>query len=289
MAASLARSIEALPPPAASAVGGARPDFPRSLTAFAAMALRSAANFAYGIAPVRTLAMHLLTAAARQAHRAPALDALLAAVLRRLWAGPAKIAGDREIAIANIFGGAFAAVVRKTGQGPATAPSDELRYLNGSRKDVLIGYPPALATALESAYDLIPDLQAAARDEITRHFPETEWRIGGDATVRDLALLAPRASIRLRATGTAGRFVVLLRLSGEPLNGAYRVQLLADGTEIAGVDVHQPDSFLLRGELPAHATVPELSVAVCGLDRQPLAVVPPVRVAALRIACLAGA
>lgn len=166
------------------------------------------------------------------------------------------------------------------------ARPDDLRYAGGSRKGVIIGYPPALARVLELAYDLVPDIQIAEREEIDRYFPGDEWTIGDDGTVRDLALSGPTGSIRLRPVSVAGQFVVLLRLYAAPLDGPFRIQLLADGTEIAGIDVHQPDSFLLRGELPANSATSLLGVTLRRLDRTPLATVPPVRIPAVRIACV---
>ena len=95
-----------------------------------------------------------------------------------------------------------------------------------------------------------------------------------------------RGSIRLRPVSAAGQFVVLLRLYAAPLDRPFRILLLADGTEIAGIDVHQPDSFLLRGELPANSATSLLSVTLRGLDRTPLATVPPLRILAVRVACV---
>ena len=209
-------------------------------------------------------------------------------ILRRLWAGPAVPAGPYEIAVANIFGAAFAAVVRKAGEGTLAPRPDELRYAAGSRKGVIIGYPPPLARALELAFDLVPDIQIAPLDEIGRHFPAGEWKVGVDGGVRDLALAVSTGSMGLRPVKVPGRLVVLLRLYGAPLDEPFRIQLLAGDEPIAAVEVHQPDSLLLRGELPAGGATSVLKVAVRRLDHTPLEKFPTVRVMALRIVCLGG-
>lgn len=288
MAAQAARSIEALPLPVAAAERARSPSRVQALTAAAISLPRRIAGWAYRTPVVGTLAAGILKSAARRGHLMPWVDALVSRVLRRLWAGPAVPAGNYEIAVANIFGAAFAAVVRKSGELSATPLQDELRYSGGSRKGVVIGYPPPLARALELTYDLVPDIQIAPFEEIGRHFPGDEWKVGGDGGVRDLALTVSTGSMRLRPVNVAGRLVVLLRLYGAPLDEPFQIQLLADDEQIAGVDVHQPDLLLLRGELPAGRATSVLKVAVRRLDRTPLKKIPTVRVLALRIVCLGG-
>jgi SAM-dependent methyltransferase len=288
MAEKAARGIEALPLPAAAPEGARSRSGVQALGSSALSMLRRIANLAYRAPLIGTLVTHFLAFAARWGHRVPGGDALISGILRRLWAGPAVSAGPYEIAVANVFGAAFAAVVRKAGEGPPEPRPDELRYAAGSRKGVIIGYPPPLARALELAYDLVPDIQIAPPDEIGRHFPVREWKVGGEGGVRDLALAVPTGSIGLRPVSVPGRLVVLLRLYGAPLDEPFRIHLLAGDQPIAGVDVHQPDSLLLRGELPAGGTTSVLNVAVRRLDHTPLEKIPTVRVLALRIVCLGG-
>ena len=288
MAARVARKVAALPLPPAPAASASTPTGRPSLRALAKGMLRRIAYAVYRAPILGKLAARTLKTAASLAHRIPAIDVLLARGLRRLWTTPAPAAGPYDIAVAGIFGGAFAAVVRKGAHGAPAANPGELRYASGSRKDVTLGYPPALARVLELANDLVPDIQVAAREEIERHFPAGEWKLGGDREVRELALVAHIGSIRLRPNGVLGTFVALLRLTGAPVDGPYRIQLLVDGAEIAGVDVYQADSFLLRGELPASDSMPVLQVGVQAIGGKPLASIPLVRVLALRIVCVTG-
>jgi SAM-dependent methyltransferase len=288
LAARVARKVAALPLPAAAAPGAATPIVRPTVGAMAKGMLRRIAYAVYRAPVLGSLAARALKMAAGAAHRIPAIDVLLARGLRRLWTSQAPAANDYDIALAGIFGGAFSAVVRKEAAGAHAANAAELRYCAGSRKGVTLGYPPALASMLELASDLVPDLQGAAREEIERHFPAGEWKLGSDGEVRDLALRGSSGSIRLRPAGLSGKCVALLRLNGAPVDGPYRIRLLAEGVEIAGVDVYQADSFLLRGELQAIDAVSVLQVDVRALGESASSSIAPVRVLALRIVCVAG-
>ena len=214
---------------------------------------------------------------------------MAARVARSILGQQVSSAQKYEIAIADIFGGAVTVITRKSADGSVALCPDDLRYANGILKDVVIGYPPTLSRVLNLAYHLVPDVQAAAPEEVMSHFPIMEWTLGSNVDLRYLVLTAPTASIRLRPLTEDGRFVVLLRVYGAPLSNPFRIRLLFNNEEIAGVDVHQPDSFLLCGVLPASKAAPVLAVGVSGLDLEPLATVPPVTVAALRVVCVANA
>lgn len=287
MAARVARQIGALPLRAAADPGAAVPIVRPTIGQMAKGMLRRIAYAVYRAPILGSLAARALKAAARAAHRIPAID-VLARGLRPLWSRQSPAAGAYDIAVAEIFGAAFSAVVRKGASGAHAANPTALRYSAGSRKGVTLGYPPLLASVLELASDLVPDIQVAAREEIERHFPAGEWKLGGDGEVRDLALLTPIGSIRLRPAGVRGKCVALLRVNGAPVDGPYRIRLIAGGVEIAGVDVYQADSFLLRGELRAIDAVPVLHVGVQALGDRTSLSIPPLRVLALRIVCVTG-
>lgn len=226
---------------------------------------------------------------ARRIEALPAPGSMAARVARSILGQQVSSAQKYEIAIADVFGGAVTVIARKSADGSVAACPDDLRYANGILKDVIIGYPPTLSRVLNLAYDLVPDVQTAAPEEIMSHFPIMEWTLGSNVDLRYLVLTAPTASIRLRPLTENGRFVVLLRVYGAPLSDPFRIRLLFNNEEIAGVDVHQPDSFLLCGVLPASKAAPVLTVGVSGLNLEPLATVPPVTVAALRVVCVANA
>lgn len=283
MAARVARDVAALPLPAAPAASAFSKNQRQPLSALAGATLRRIAYAVYRAPVLGALAARALKIAAYWAHRIPAVDILLARGLRRVWVSPAPAAGSYDIGVANIFGGAWSAVVRKAGGGVPGPDPGALRYAAGSRKGVVLGYPPALARVLELAHDMVPDIQGATLEQIRDHFPGNEWTLGGDREVRELALSAHEGSIRLRQNSVRGKLVALLRVNGAPLDQPFRIQLLVDGAELAGVDVHQPDSFLLRGELPEGNATSAIDVAVRGLDLSPLKKVPPVRVLAVRV------
>lgn len=214
---------------------------------------------------------------------------LASRVAQSITALPSPRSDAYETSLANIFGGAVTAVVRKTAASVDCADPDALRYYGGERKGVNICFPPQLSRILDLASDLAPDVQTASTGEIAAHFPADAWLQGSNADLRYLVLNRMEGPVLLRPLAGHGRFVVLLRAYGAPTCEAFRLQLLADGKEIAGVDVHQADSFLLRGELPGLDAAPALSVAVCGLDGASLRATPPVTVAAVRVVCIADA
>ncbi len=217
------------------------------------------------------------------------IDTLASSVAQSIVTLPLPSCDAFGSALATIFGGAITAVVRKNAASADCADPELLRYYSGSRKGVSICFPPQLSRVLDLANDLVPDIQTAPMDEIAKHFPADAWVQGSNADLRYLVLSASEGRILLRPLEERGRFALLLRVYAAPAHGPFRLQLRVNGEEIAAVDVHQPDSFLLRGELPTLDEVPALSVAVCGLDRTPLQAIPPVTVAALRVVCVADA
>ena len=104
-----------------------------------------------------------------------------------------------------------------------------------------------------------------------------------NADLRYLVLINQTGSIRLQEfSDEHSRFIVLLRVYGSPSDTPFRIQLLNNNKEIAGVEVYQSDSFLLRGEMLTNNDT-NLSLHVCNLNSTPLMVVPPVSVAAIRV------
>lgn len=205
---------------------------------------------------------------------------------RRLELLPDPDSQKYTIAVADLFGGSITAVMRKSSTAIAASQPDLLRYDNSERNGVIIAYPPTLTKILDLAHDLVPDIQVADPSEISQCFPHSEWLLDSNANLRYLVLRTLKGSIRLREpTDEHRRFVVLFRVYGAPTDTPFRIQLLANSAEIAGVDVYQADSFLLRGEIPSsHDT--DLFLRVCTLNLETLTEVPPVTVAAIRVVCV---
>jgi ubiquinone/menaquinone biosynthesis C-methylase UbiE len=199
---------------------------------------------------------------------------------------PKQDSQNYDVAVANLFGGSITAVMRKLSGSPAMQP-DQLLYFNGNRNGVDIGYPPALTKILDLSHDLAPDIQTAELDDISRCFNSSEWLLDGNGDLRYLVLTSQTGSIRLQNTPNDHcRLIVLLRIYGAPVNTPFRIQLFVDQVEIAGVDVYQADSFLLRGEMLSSKDM-QVSIHVCSLNNETLLAVPPVSVAALRVVWIA--
>gem|GEM_PF-1095236 len=205
-------------------------------------------------------------------------------VAHRLSALPEPGSQLYKIAVADIFGGSITAVLRKFTSTTTTVFTDQLRFSNGNRNGVLIGYPPRLNNVLESAHDLVPDIQTAESDDISRSFPTNEWRLDSNDDLRYLVLTNQTGHIKLREQPSENsRFLVLLRVYGSPISGApFRIQLFVNQEELSGVDVYQADSFLLHGELTTSSNT-NLFVRIVDLNHRPMEIVPPVTVAAVRV------
>ena len=193
-----------------------------------------------------------------------------------------------KIAVAELFGGSVTAVLRKSANTVPAKHPKQLCYYHGRRKDVIIGYPPALNEILNFAHDIVPDIQSAEPEEITCCFPSDEWMFDNNADLRYLVLKTPAGKIRLRRhINGQTRLVVLLRVHGPQYSSPYRIQMIVDQREIAGVDVYQADSFLLLGEIHTdNDTI--LSLNVSQLNGALLSEAPSVTVPAIRVVCFGG-
>lgn len=214
---------------------------------------------------------------------------MAAATARRIAALPAPIGQPYRIALAGLFGAALTIVARKSPLEPDIRGSRELLYDHGSRKGVTLGYPPRLTAVLHLAQDLLPDIQVVGTEELRTHFGDAQWALHDGPDLRYLILRGTAGNIELRELPADGEFVVLLRAYASPLDAPFRLQLLADDHEIAGVDVHQPESFLLRGRLPSKNAARTLTLRSVALDGAPLAAAKPVTVPAVRVVCIASA
>lgn len=167
---------------------------------------------------------------------------------------PALGSENYEMAKANLLGSALSVVMRKVGVAVPKSEPVRLRYANGGRVGVTIGYPPALSKLLELAHDLAPDIQLASPDEPAACFSAVEWTPHRNAIHRELlalVLVQTTGNIKLRKIPTAnGMLLVLIRVYGHPIDGPLSIHLVSNQVEYARVDVYQPDSFLLRGEVP---------------------------------------
>ena len=194
-----------------------------------------------------------------------------------------------KIALADLFGGSITAVMRKYADAIQAKQPDSLRYVNGEHKGIIISYPPALAKILNQVHDLVPDIQTAETTEISHCFPTTEWILDSNSKLRFLVLTTQTGNIRLlQPAYEDSSYVVLLRIYGSPTNTPFRIQLLVNQKEIACVNVYQPDSFLLRGEIPSGKNT-ILSLHVCHLNNSSLQAVPPVNISAIRVVCIDSA
>jgi len=207
---------------------------------------------------------------------------------RRIIALPPSTEQPYRIALAALFGAALPIVAQKSPLNPDIRGSNELLYNHGSRKDVTLGYPPRLAAVLDIAQDLLPDIQVVANEELREHFDDAQWALHDGPDLRYLILRGVAGNIVLRALPAEGEFVVLLRAYANPLKAPFRLQLLAGDLEIAGVDVHQPESFLLRGQLTNKDAARTLVLRSVALDGSPLAEGKPVTVPAVRVVCIAS-
>lgn len=193
---------------------------------------------------------------------------------------------DYDCAVASIFGGSITAVTRRIAANSVSTHSVGLRYCNGERKGVTLGFPPALNSIVNGAIDLVPDIQTAKQEEISSHFPANQWSLGSNSDLRYLVLSAKVGQIIINRPDRIGCFVVLLRAYGAPTKGAFRLGLCVDGIEVAGVDVHQPDSFLLRAEFLGGETMPTISLLTSPLDCNYAEGPPPVTLAAVRVVAI---
>ena len=204
----------------------------------------------------------------------------------KLVALPEPGAQQYQIALANLFGGALTMVMRKSvGSARADSPG-QLLFSNGERNGVVIGFPPRLTKLLDLAHDLTPDIQSAGAAEIAACFPDEEWKSSGNPDLIYLVLVRQAGSILLRKMQiTHGRFLVLVRVYGDPIDTPFIIRLLANQKEIGRVNVYQANSFLLRGDVPASSEI-NLSLQVCNLDNEPLTKIPPVTIPAMRVVWL---
>jgi hypothetical protein len=205
----------------------------------------------------------------------------------RLDALPKTRSREYEIAVAELFGGSFTAVMCKYPETNLAIHLDQLRYSNGERSGVVVAYPPELMKIFNLTHDLLPDIQDAEPELISQYYPSNEWTLEGNADLRYLVLTTQTGSIKLKnCRHERSRFVVLMRVYGAPIQSPFRIQLSANQNEIASADIYQAESLLLRGEIIAHGET-QLTLHVCYLNGTPLGTMPPVSVAAVRVASIA--
>lgn len=219
-------------------------------------------------------------------------DADIAAMAKvaseRIVGLPSVDSPDYPVALAALFGGALTVVVRKMNGSERPLVQGDPLYPGATRKGIAVSYPPKLTKVLDLAHDLVPDIQIADAAELQQHFPGSEWTMYGNADLRYLILNGTVGTIRLRQSTAKGIFVVLLRVYANPVNCPFRLQLLVGDTEIAGTEVYQQDSFLLRGQLPGLDGDSVLTLRATAVDGQPLASAMPVTVPAVRVVCISG-
>jgi SAM-dependent methyltransferase len=155
-----------------------------------------------------------------------------------------KSAPCRE-GVAAIFGAALECVVRKNGSFAETR-AKPLRFSWGRRSDVTIAYPTAINALLESAVDVLPDVQTSSEQTLFRTFPETEWvaDIHGER-VRVLIPRAPKSTIRCSAVARGSLVRILIRSHVVHGGENWRLRASYQGATVAEMPVYQTDSALL--------------------------------------------
>lgn len=218
--------------------------------------------------------------------RAPGLGKMATQILRRLKSKTAAENRSHQIAIAEIFGGPITVIVRKqVNDSPRDEPA-RLNYAHGSRKGVLIGYPPKLNRVLDLSYDLVPDIQNVSPDQIRNHFAPEHWRLDNNASLQYLIQLDSTARIKPLVLDKPGHLIVLLRVYGAPSDSPFRIELVIDQQISASVDVHQPESFLLRSEGHIDSMTPTIELRIRDLSGTLPMTMPTVTVAAARVVCI---
>jgi len=158
-----------------------------------------------------------------------------------------------------LFGAAVTLVVRKHGPMMYAKQSRPLRYVWGSRSGVMIGYPPEVNKLLESALDLLPDVQTAPEDELHKAFPNDEWTLVDVAPdIRALVSKGTRATIRCAGLKKESNVTLLLRVDLAHDGENYRVRISHDGVALKEVPVYQADSMLIQASV--HVTDPKTEI-----------------------------
>lgn len=177
----------------------------------------------------------------------------------------ASFSGDlyRE-GLARLFGASVKVVARKRG-APAGIPEGRLKATYQEQEGVVLGFEPDMLRLLSQCSAFSPDLQSSPEEAVRQVFPSEDWAIeisspgkaiqgvlpeewiekSAESSIRSLVSRSDRGKIQFPLR--LGRSLILLRCHGVYRDQPYRILLLLDGRELARMDVHQSESFLLAG------------------------------------------
>lgn len=147
--------------------------------------------------------------------------------------------------LARLFGASVKIVAQKKGSH-VVAPEGKFRAAYPEQDGVVLGFEPAMLRLLGQCGAFSPDLQTSRVEEVHHAFPHDDWAI--ETTPAGIRSLVSRAATaRMLLPLPPGRSLILLRCHGAYCGSPYRILLLQGGRELAGMDMHQPESFLLSG------------------------------------------
>jgi ubiquinone/menaquinone biosynthesis C-methylase UbiE len=184
------------------------------------------------------------------------------AIALRTGASPA-VDPYRE-ALARLFGASTRIVARKHGAS-TVRPEGRLNAVYPEQEGVVLGLEPDMLRLLRQIGHSSLDLQSSPEEVVRSVFPPEDWEWandpprqadhaatpqkqreeGSDRAIR--SLVCRSGSGKIRFPHLRDRSLILLRCHGAYRGQPYRVLLLHGGEELARMDVHQSESFLLAG------------------------------------------
>lgn len=190
---------------------------------------------------------------------------VLSALQNQVARAVSSFSGDlyRE-GLAKLFGASVKVVARKRG-APAAVPEGRLKAAYQEQEGVVLGFEPDMLSLLSQCSAFSPDLQSSPEETVRQVFPAEDWSIvisppgkaiqgvlpeewiekSAESSIRSLVSRSDRGKIQLPLR--PGRSLILLRCHGAYHDQPYRILLLLDGQELARMEVHQSESFLLAG------------------------------------------
>lgn len=167
-------------------------------------------------------------------------------------------------ALASIFGGAVTITARIGEHSSQDAEPRYPVYCKSKRKGVDIAFPPSVSEILEITEDLLPDIQDATASMLEKYFPPSEWQVGWieGSDTKYLSLVGQVGKIVLQTDTLNASYIILMRVWADPSRFPFRVLLYANEEEVAGFDVYQTESFLLKAFISSLKMKPILYLKV---------------------------
>ncbi|MDD5328816.1 MAG: class I SAM-dependent methyltransferase [Sulfuricella sp.] len=166
--------------------------------------------------------------------------------------------------LAQLFGGSVKIVARKSGD-TVGLPEGRLQASYQEKEGVVLGFEPDMLRLLGQCSSFFPDLQSSPEEDVRLIFPTEDWIIETSSpgkaiqgvlpeewveksAERGIRTLISRSDMgRIQFHLLPGRSLILLRCHGAYRDQPYRILLLVRGQELARMDVHQSESFILAG------------------------------------------